>query len=110
VLLIEPGGEDNPLTENRMFYMAKDSELSPEFLIDEDSLKYYPLHRECKEPTLAAISDYCDQECENANYHDFVGSHRELGLLISEATDDATAARIMCKIAERGSLMGLASN
>jgi hypothetical protein len=92
-----------------MFYMAKDSELSPEFLIDESSLKYYPLHREC-EPTADQLAEYCDQECENANYHDLVGAHRELVLIISSETDDETARKIMLTVAKRGGLHEIAAN
>jgi len=92
------------------FYAVKEDELGPEFLMDEDSLKYYPFYREVTEPTWEQLAAYCDQEAENANYHDFVGAHREIALLIVEETDDATAARVLRKIAERGCLQEIAWN
>lgn len=54
--------------------------------------------------TSQEISEYLDDEAENANYHYIVGVHAWLSELIAKEAGEQIALRIMQAIAERGGL------
>lgn len=59
-------------------------------------------------PTLEELADFCDNRCENRNYHDFVGSHRALAVILIRSVGREKATEIMRTVAEYDSLDTLA--
>ena len=78
-----------------------------EFLILESSAKYYPAAKEIDNPTTTQLVEFCDQELENDNRHDFVGVHERLIDVLCHHVSAAKINEIMKDIAEHGGLLGL---
>lgn len=56
---------------------------------------------------LEELADLCDEQAEQSNAHDFVGSHRSLAALLFREVGREPATRIMRHIAEMGGLDGM---
>lgn len=54
--------------------------------------------------TLGELCQYCDDEAEGANYHQFVGVHEKLGDLIQKHSTEKAAKEVMYEIATAGGL------
>lgn len=57
--------------------------------------------------SLEELADLCDQQAEQINAHDFVGSHRLLAALLYREVGRESATRIMRQISEMGGLNGM---
>lgn len=56
---------------------------------------------------LEELADLCDEQAEQCNAHDFVGSHRGLAALLYREVGRELATRVMRHIAEMGGLDGM---
>jgi hypothetical protein len=57
--------------------------------------------------TLEELADLCDEQAEQRNAHEFVGSHRLMAALLHRKTGRDKATDIMRQIAEMGGLNGM---
>lgn len=60
--------------------------------------------RDITTATASQLAELCDQACENANYHDFVGAHEKLAKLIDDAAGPDASRKVLLAIAEAGGL------
>jgi len=66
----------------------------------------YEVIEENPSPTLEELANFCDQNAESRNNHDFVGSHRLLAAMLIKQLGREIATDIMFEIAEYGGLDG----
>ena len=57
-------------------------------------------------PTLEEIADFCDNNAEARNNHEFLGTHRLLAVMLYKRFGREIATEVMFEIAEYGGLDG----
>lgn len=76
------------------------------FLAYSDEYDYIPESQRDLHPvlTLEELADFCDQNAESANNHDYVGTHRILAAVLHRLLGREQATSILQEIAEYGGL------
>lgn len=99
-------------TKRTLYYGRDKYDTDPDrkfVLIDDQNKSKYVDVKPADDAIAEELAEYCDQECENANYHDFVGAHAALVGILRESLDDEELTNaIMREIAERGGFQELA--